>query len=119
MSPPLARLSAGLGYTFRQPELLEESLTHRSASARNNERLEFLGDALLSMIIEGRERAVTAIMKERTVPKPTPLAKRASAMGMVPKMSAYIGIPTAVANKTEKGLFFPRTAWTMSVGIQL
>ena len=51
MSPPLARLSAGLGYTFRQPELLEESLTHRSASARNNERLEFLGDALLSMII--------------------------------------------------------------------
>lgn len=51
MNPPLARLSASLGYTFREPELLEESLTHRSASARNNERLEFLGDALLNMIV--------------------------------------------------------------------
>ena len=74
---------------------------------------------LLSMIMEGSERAVTAIMKERTVPRPTPLAKRASAMGMVPKMSAYIGIPRAVANRTEKGLLFPRTAWIRVVGIQL
>lgn len=33
------------------PERLEEALTHRSASARNNERLEFLGDALLNLIV--------------------------------------------------------------------
>lgn len=30
---------------------MEEALTHRSASAHNNERLEFLGDALLNLII--------------------------------------------------------------------
>jgi ribonuclease-3 len=36
---------------FQQPELLEEALTHRSASPRNNERLEFLGDALLSLVM--------------------------------------------------------------------
>lgn len=40
-----------LGYGFQQPEWLEEALTHRSASAHNNERLEFLGDALLNLII--------------------------------------------------------------------
>ena len=51
MNPPISRLCAALGYVFQQPELLEEALTHRSASAHNNERLEFLGDALLNLII--------------------------------------------------------------------
>jgi ribonuclease-3 len=51
VNPPVARLCVALGYTFGQPELLEEALTHRSASARNNERLEFLGDALLNLIV--------------------------------------------------------------------
>lgn len=36
-----------LGYEFSDPRLLEQALTHRSASRRNNERLEFLGDAML------------------------------------------------------------------------
>ena len=51
MNPPVSRLCAALGYVFRQPELLEEALTHRSISPRNNERLEFLGDALLNLIV--------------------------------------------------------------------
>jgi len=51
VNPPIASLCASLDYHFRQPELLEEALTHRSASARNNERLEFLGDALLNVVI--------------------------------------------------------------------
>jgi ribonuclease-3 len=45
------RLTQTLGYTFAEPTLLREALTHRSAGARNNERLEFLGDALLNSII--------------------------------------------------------------------
>jgi len=45
------RLCAALGYAFRRPGLLEEALTHRSASPRNNERLEFLGDALLNLVM--------------------------------------------------------------------
>jgi len=36
-----------LGLEFSDPELLEQALTHRSASRNNNERLEFLGDAML------------------------------------------------------------------------
>jgi len=40
-----------LGYHFADPGLLDLALTHRSASARNNERLEFLGDAVLGLVI--------------------------------------------------------------------
>jgi ribonuclease-3 len=40
-----------LGATPSQPELFETALTHRSAHERNNERLEFLGDAVLNLII--------------------------------------------------------------------
>lgn len=40
-----------LAYRFREPALLVNALTHRSAGGRNNERLEFLGDAVLGMVI--------------------------------------------------------------------
>src|ERR1041385_6466042 len=42
-----------LGYTFRQPEMLRSALTHTSgADSRlaSNERLEFLGDAVLGLV---------------------------------------------------------------------
>ena len=40
------------GYQFRQQDLLEQALTHRSYSrSKNNERLEFLGDSILNLII--------------------------------------------------------------------
>ena len=42
-----------LGYSFRQSDLLREALTHRSHSASHNERLEFLGDAILNCAIAG------------------------------------------------------------------
>ena len=42
-----------LGYSFTRPELLREALTHRSHSASHNERLEFLGDAILNCAIAG------------------------------------------------------------------
>jgi ribonuclease-3 len=38
-------------YRFQDPELLAQALTHRSSGATHNERLEFLGDALLGFII--------------------------------------------------------------------
>jgi ribonuclease-3 len=36
---------------FRDPELLRQALRHRSAGKPNNERLEFLGDAILGMLV--------------------------------------------------------------------
>ena len=40
-----------LEYTFNSIELLDEALTHRSFAAKNNERLEFLGDGILNFVI--------------------------------------------------------------------
>ena len=38
-------------YRFQDDTLLQTALTHRSHSANNNERLEFLGDAVLDLVI--------------------------------------------------------------------
>ncbi|WP_296045409.1 ribonuclease III [uncultured Alteromonas sp.] len=46
-----ARLSQRLGYQFSNVELLQQALTHRSAAKQHNERLEFLGDAVLGMVV--------------------------------------------------------------------
>lgn len=45
------RLSQQLTYSFNHQHLLTQALTHRSYSACNNERLEFLGDGALNFII--------------------------------------------------------------------
>ncbi len=44
-------LISKLGYRFRDSQLLRLALTHRSFSADNNERLEFLGDSILNLIV--------------------------------------------------------------------
>lgn len=44
-------LKKSLDYEFTDPRLLEQALTHRSAPGNNNERLEFLGDAVLDFVI--------------------------------------------------------------------
>ena len=48
---PLDRLERKIGYQFNDPDLLKQALTHRSAAAKHNERLEFLGDAILNLTI--------------------------------------------------------------------
>ena len=49
MKPDALRVQ--LGHAFRRPELLAQALTHRSFGAGNNERLEFVGDAVLDCAI--------------------------------------------------------------------
>lgn len=51
MTRDFSRLHRTLGYQFTREELLHEALTHRSLGARNNERLEFLGDSILNFVI--------------------------------------------------------------------
>ena len=46
-----AALYARLGYVFSDEALLQHALTHRSYGPEHNERLEFLGDSLLNMIV--------------------------------------------------------------------
>ncbi len=47
----LQNLELKLGYAFQNIALLNQALTHRSFGAVHNERLEFLGDSILGMII--------------------------------------------------------------------
>jgi ribonuclease-3 len=42
---------ARLGYEFGNPDLLRAALTHRSYGASHNERLEFVGDAVLNCVV--------------------------------------------------------------------
>ena len=59
MTPaPLDSLQTALDYRFRNARLLEDALTHKSyvneqraAAGSHNERLEFLGDAVLSLVV--------------------------------------------------------------------
>ncbi|OIQ84808.1 ribonuclease 3 [mine drainage metagenome] len=51
MSRGLDALQSRLGYTFADPALLRQALTHRSYGATNNERLEFLGDSVLNLAV--------------------------------------------------------------------
>lgn len=44
-------LKKSLDYEFQNSQLLEQALTHRSAPGINNERLEYLGDAVLDFVI--------------------------------------------------------------------
>lgn len=60
-TPELADLEARLGYSFADRELLERALTHTSfvnetgeAKLGSNERLEFLGDAVLELVVAER-----------------------------------------------------------------
>lgn len=74
------RLEETLGYLFHEPALLAEAMTHRSyaneaqlETLRDNERLEFLGDAVLDLVVsqylmetqpESREGDLTRIRAE-------------------------------------------------------
>lgn len=58
MQDSLNALQHRLGLSFAQPALLTRALTHRSAGAEHNERLEFLGDAVL-------QTAISALLYER------------------------------------------------------
>lgn len=49
-----ARLEQALAYTFQDRALLQLALTHRSYRSPHNERLEFLGDAILNAVIARR-----------------------------------------------------------------
>ena len=51
MPSSFAALQTRLGHHFSDAQLLNRALTHRSFGADHNERLEFLGDAVLSLAI--------------------------------------------------------------------
>ena len=57
-------LQRKLGYSFAQAPLLQQALTHRSHSAANNERIEFLGDSILNCCVAHELYQRFATLKE-------------------------------------------------------
>jgi ribonuclease-3 len=51
MNDKVSYIAERVGHRFVDPNLLDTALTHRSAARQNNERLEFLGDAVLNFVI--------------------------------------------------------------------
>lgn len=51
MQHPVQALQARVGHRFASIGLLERAITHRSHSTQHNERLEFLGDAVLNLAV--------------------------------------------------------------------
>ncbi|GAA5168241.1 ribonuclease III [Viridibacterium curvum] len=60
----LDALQRGIAYHFKEARLLQQALTHRSFSADHYERLEFLGDSVLNMVIATQLYARFAQLRE-------------------------------------------------------
>lgn len=86
LSPELKALQERLGYTFQRPDLLIEALTHKSylhesreRAVSDNERLEFLGDAVLDLVVSEElilrhpeaTEGILSKMKSRLVSEPS------------------------------------------------
>ncbi len=86
---PIGWVRARLGYEPRDPALFRAALTHRSASGPNNERLEFLGDAVLSLVVASHlyvafpEAAEGQLSRLRArIVSQEPLAEIAASLGL-------------------------------------
>ena len=113
MTDTLAEVEQLLGYEFEDSSLLRRALTHASAAEEtgaNNERLEFLGDAVADAVVaellyahagrldEGRMTAARAdAASSRT------MARVADDMGLTPHLRVGEGMP-------------PRAEWPPSLG---
>ena len=64
MTEAMRRLSDALGYQFHNPSLLRQALTHPSIGGQDNQRLEFLGDAVLQYLMSDILYAANPSAKE-------------------------------------------------------
>ena len=86
---PRAWLRERLDYTARDEALFRAALTHRSAPGPNNERLEFLGDAVLNLVVArhlfeafpGADEGDLSRLRARVV-SAEPLAEVAASLGV-------------------------------------
>jgi ribonuclease III len=93
-----ATLESALGYSFANPALLQLALTHRSYGASNNERLEFLGDAMLGLAVSQRLYSEFPALREgdlsrhrATLVRQEMLAEIAQEMGLGSQLQLGVG----------------------------
>ncbi len=99
-SPPDPIRDTAFGYSFSNPNLLLEALTHPSAGESvSNQRLEFLGDSVMDLVIaehlfqnDPRSTEGKMTLIKASVVNGTTLARRASAMGLEKMIVAGQGL---------------------------
>jgi len=69
MSEQLSNLEKTIAYKFKDKALLETALTHRSMGHGNNERLEYLGDAALNILVMLHWVSLSPIRYSRNFPR--------------------------------------------------
>ena len=91
MTQSLTALQKRLGYSFKDSSLLLRALTHSSASAQNNEQLEFLGDSVIQL-------AVTAFLYAQGGDEGGMTARRQQLVSHEPlkAVSEELGLPSAM-----------------------
>jgi len=102
-SATLEKCQETIGYRFKHPDLLALALTHASAAStrlKSNERLEFLGDSVLAMVVchELYKRHEDLLEGEMTRVKSAVVSRRtcasiATALGLCPMIRLGRGMP--------------------------
>ncbi len=110
MSFPYAEIEERLGYRFRDKELLKRAFTHASYAKENNERLEYLGDSVLQMVVtewqygsDERAEGKLSAARQRLVCEAS-LESAVDALGIFPYMLVR-GSAQNVSRKTRSDLF--------------
>jgi ribonuclease-3 len=105
MNADLQSLQQRIGYSFREPQLLELALTHPSYLQENpdatdsNQRLEFLGDAVLQLVL------TEALYHRYPEEREGPLSRRRAALSKGPSLSAIareIGLDACLRLSTSE-----------------
>jgi len=111
-STALRRLEATLGFTIHDPAIFAEALVHRSylqmlpAGAHSNERLEFLGDAVLSLIVAEYLHGLFPGAKEGELTKTRSRLVNRKALAVYGKalqIAEFILVSPSAAQSMDKG----------------
>jgi len=86
------------------------------ATTATKTAISFTLSTLRRMIISGSDKAITDIMKARTVPRAAPLPSSASTTGMMPAAFEYIGTPSSTAAGTDHQASAPMIRDSNSAG---
>lgn len=112
---PLSRLEEKIGYTFQNPQLLEWAFTHstyrETYGGGDNERMEYLGDAVLQLVVSKKQflspdkKDEGEMTKERqTLVCQSALLKQAEELGLE-KYLLFVGSQSNVGAKTISSLY--------------
>jgi len=107
----LAALQTEIGYQFSDPSLLRHAMTHSSAAeqvADSNERLEFLGDAVVGTVVAERLYGTQPCLPEGEMTKIKSAAVSARGMGSAAerlRLQEYLCVDSGLSRKKK----FPRS----------